>query len=179
MVLVTGGTGYIGSHTVVELQQNGYEVVIADNLCNSKIEVLDYIKEITGIKPAFEQIDVCDYDALTALFDKYEIESVIHFAGLKAVGESVRKPVEYYTNNLVSTLNLCKVMRDFSAPGQNGILDRIFHDTDIFKECHGISSGRCDGDNIVFAEYEVPVRDNNFFAADDLTNQDIDFDFLG
>ena len=112
MVLVTGGTGYIGSHTVVELQQSGYEVVIADNLCNSKIEVLDYIKEITGIKPAFEQIDVCDLDALNALFDKYKIESVIHFAGLKAVGESVKKPVEYYTNNLVSTLNLCKVMRE-------------------------------------------------------------------
>jgi UDP-glucose 4-epimerase len=112
MVLVTGGTGYIGSHTVVELIESGYEVVIADNLCNSKIEVLDYIKEITGVMPAFRQIDVCDEAALTQLFDDYKIDSVIHFAGLKAVGESVRKPIEYYTNNLVSTLVLCKVMRE-------------------------------------------------------------------
>ena len=112
MVLVTGGTGYIGSHTVVELIESGYEVVIADNLCNSKIEVLDYIKEITGVMPAFREIDVCDEAALTKLFDDYKIDSVIHFAGLKAVGESVRKPIEYYTNNLVSTLVLCKVMRE-------------------------------------------------------------------
>lgn len=112
MVLVTGGCGYIGSHTVVELQNNGYEVVIADNLCNSKIEVVDYITQITGIKPAFEEIDICDEVAVKALFDKYEIDSVIHFAGLKAVGESVRKPVEYYSNNLVSTLVLLKVMRE-------------------------------------------------------------------
>ncbi len=111
MILVTGGTGYIGSHTVVELLQNGREVVIVDNLVNSRAEVIDEIETITGIRPAFRQADVCDEAALEALFSSYPIEEVIHFAGLKAVGESVEKPLEYYTNNLVGTLTLLAVMR--------------------------------------------------------------------
>ena len=112
MILVTGGTGYIGSHTVVELQKVGSDVVIADNLVNSKREVVGYIESITGKRPEFVLADVCDYAAMTSLFDRYDIDSVIHFAGLKAVGESVSKPLEYYTNNLVSTLVLLRVMRE-------------------------------------------------------------------
>ncbi len=115
LILVTGGTGFIGSHTVVELQKSGYEVVIADNLVNSKIETLDNIEKITGIKPKFYLADVCDEGALRQIFAENAIEAVIHFAGLKAVGESVSKPYEYYSNNIVSTLTLYKVMRDFSC----------------------------------------------------------------
>ena len=115
MILVTGGTGYIGSHTVVELQNIGKEVVIVDNLLNSKIEVLDYIESITGKRPAFVQADVCDEEAMRKLFSTYEIDSVIHFAGLKAVGESVEKPLWYYSNNLVSTMVLIKVMNEFGC----------------------------------------------------------------
>ena len=115
MILVTGGTGYIGSHTVVELQNIGKEVVIVDNLLNSKIEVLDYIESITGKRPIFVKADVCDEEAMRALFSTYDIDSVIHFAGLKAVGESVEKPLWYYSNNLVSTMVLIKVMNEFGC----------------------------------------------------------------
>ncbi len=112
-ILVTGGTGFIGSHTVVELLTRGYDVVIADNLYNSKAMVVDRIEAITGIRPAFYPIDVQDRKALSDLFDKEEgIEAVIHFAGYKAVGESTRKPIEYYQNNIGSTLVLCDVMRE-------------------------------------------------------------------
>ena len=111
-ILVTGGTGFIGSHTVVELLQAGYEVVIADNLYNSKAMVVDRIETITGKRPAFYELDVCDKEALDALFEKEKIDAVIHFAGYKAVGESTRKPIEYYENNLGSTLTLCKSMRE-------------------------------------------------------------------
>ena len=110
-VLVTGGTGFIGSHTVVELLNAGYDVVIADNLYNSKALVVDRIETITGKRPAFYEIDVQDRAALTDLFDKEGIDAVIHFAGYKAVGESTRKPLEYYSNNIGSTLVLCDVMR--------------------------------------------------------------------
>ena len=115
MILVTGGTGYIGSHTVVEPQNIGKEVVIVDNLLNSKIEVLDYIESITGKRPIFVKADVCDEEAMRSLFSTYEIDSVIHFAGLKAVGESVEKPLYYYSNNLVSTMVLIKVMNEFGC----------------------------------------------------------------
>lgn len=115
MILVTGGTGYIGSHTVVELQNIGKEVVIVDNLLNSKIEVLDYIESITGKRPIFVKADVCDEAAMRELFSTYPIDSVIHFAGLKAVGESVEKPLWYYSNNLVSTMVLIKVMNEFGC----------------------------------------------------------------
>ena len=111
-ILVTGGTGFIGSHTVVELLQSGYDVVIADNLYNSKAMVVDRIEAITGMRPRFYELDVCDKAALDALFDKEKIDAVIHFAGYKAVGESTQKPIEYYENNLGSTLTLCKSMRE-------------------------------------------------------------------
>ena len=115
MILVTGGTGFIGSHTVVELQNNGYEVVIADNLYNSKIETLYNIEKITGKLPKFYQADVCDESAVRKIFEENKIDAVIHFAGLKAVGESVAKPYEYYSNNIVSTLTLWKVMKEFGC----------------------------------------------------------------
>lgn len=111
MILVTGGTGFIGSHTVVELQQTGYEVVIVDNLVNSKADAVDKIAKITGIRPKFYENDVCDEAALEKIFSENEIDAVIHFAGLKAVGESVAKPLEYYSNNIIGTLTLLKVMR--------------------------------------------------------------------
>ena len=94
-ILVTGGTGFIGSHTTVELQNAGYDVVIVDNLSNSKADVVDGIEKITGIRPAFEEVDCCDKDALDAVFNKYpDICGVIHFAASKAVGESVEKPLK-------------------------------------------------------------------------------------
>lgn len=111
-ILVTGGTGYIGSHTVVELQQSGYDVLIVDNLSNSGIEVLDSINEITGIKPLFEKFDLADKEKTDNYFQQnQDIEAIIHFAASKAVGESVEKPLLYYRNNLVSLLNIleCQV----------------------------------------------------------------------
>jgi len=109
-ILVTGGLGFIGSHTVVELLDAGYEVVVIDNLSNSKIDVIDKIKKITGKDITFYQKDVCDLEALEEIFSNHKIDAVIHFAGFKAVGESVREPIMYYENNLVSTLHLCKKM---------------------------------------------------------------------
>lgn len=110
-ILVTGGTGFIGSHTCVELLQAGYDVVIADNLYNSKELVVDRIEEIAGRRPVFYNLDINDREGLEALFDREGIDAVIHFAGYKAVGESTQKPIEYYANNLGSTLTLCDVMR--------------------------------------------------------------------
>jgi len=110
-ILVTGGTGYIGSHTVVELQKVGYEVVIVDNLSNSNIDVLAGIEKITGIRPAFENVDCVDYVSMDRMFEKHNnIEAIIHFAASKAVGESVEKPLLYYRNNLVSLINLLQLM---------------------------------------------------------------------
>ncbi len=111
-ILVTGGMGYIGSHTCVQLIQKGHEVVIFDNLCNSKADVADHIETITGTRPVFVFGDLLDRDALKSVFDTYDIDAVIHFAGLKAVGESVAKPMEYYHNNITGTLNLLFEMRD-------------------------------------------------------------------
>ncbi|AOJ09097.1 UDP-glucose 4-epimerase GalE [Burkholderia mayonis] len=111
-ILVTGGAGYIGSHTAVELLEHGYDVVIADNLVNSKREAIARIEKITGKTPAFHEVDVCDARALAPIFDAHPITAAIHFAALKAVGESVTKPVEYYRNNLDSLLSLLRVMRD-------------------------------------------------------------------
>ncbi|MEH0156123.1 UDP-glucose 4-epimerase GalE [Limibacter armeniacum] len=111
-ILVTGGTGYIGSHTVVELQQQGYEVVIVDDLSNSDIEVLDRIETITGIRPTFEQFNLIDAEKTDALFAKHnDLSAVIHFAASKAVGESVEKPLLYYQNNISSLINLLNAMR--------------------------------------------------------------------
>ena len=104
-ILVTGGTGYIGSHTVVELQNSGYEVIIIDNLSNSSADVVDNIEKVSGIRPAFEKLDCLDFAGLDAVFAKYKgIKAIIHFAASKAVGESVEKPLLYYRNNLVSLI---------------------------------------------------------------------------
>ena len=110
-VLVTGGAGYIGSHTVVELQNAGYDVVVLDNLSNASEKALDRVSKITGKPVKFYKADILDRDALNDIFDKETIESCIHFAGLKAVGESVVKPWEYYENNIAGTLTLVDVMR--------------------------------------------------------------------
>ena len=115
MILVTGGLGFIGSHTVVELLKNKFEVVIIDNLSNSKIGVLDKLKKITGKEIKFYQNDVSDKKALTKIFKENKINGVIHFAGYKAVGESVEKPLMYYRNNIDSTLSLLEVMKDFNC----------------------------------------------------------------
>ena len=114
-ILVTGGTGYIGSHTCVELLNAGYEIVVLDNLSNSKIEVVDKIKKITGKDFKFYEQDLCDEEKLDTLFTNENIDAVIHFAGLKAVGESVEKPILYYQNNLDSTLTLCKIMNKYNV----------------------------------------------------------------
>ena len=117
-ILVTGGTGFIGSHTTVELQNAGYEVVIVDNLSNSNADVIDGIEKITGKRPAFEQVDCCDYDAMDRVFAKYpKIEGVIHFAASKAVGESVEKPLKYYRNNILSLVNLLELMPKHGVKG--------------------------------------------------------------
>ena len=114
-VLVTGGCGYIGSHTCCELLDNGYDVVIIDNLSNSKSDVIDKIEEISGKSVTFYEGDVCDKNILEKIFSENEIGSVIHFAGLKAVGESVAKPLMYYRNNLDSTLSLLEVMNEHNC----------------------------------------------------------------
>lgn len=111
-ILVTGGAGYIGSHTCVELLNAGYEVVVVDNLYNSSAKSLERVEYITGKKVTFYEVDLLDREALNAIFEKETIEAVIHFAGLKAVGESVAKPLEYYHNNITGTLILCDVMRN-------------------------------------------------------------------
>jgi UDP-glucose 4-epimerase len=114
-ILVTGGCGYIGSHTVCELLDNNYEVVIIDNLSNSKEDVIDKIKLITGKPVTFYKGDVCDKELLRKIFSENNIDSVIHFAGLKAVGESVKEPLMYYRNNIDSTLNLLEVMKEYNC----------------------------------------------------------------
>lgn len=117
-ILVTGGTGFIGSHTSVELIEAGYDVVIVDDLSNSKIEVLDGIEKITGVRPAFEQVDLRDRKATENVFRKYpKIEGIIHFAASKAVGESVQKPLMYYRNNIVSLVNLLELMPEYGVEG--------------------------------------------------------------
>ena len=110
-ILVTGGTGFIGSHTCVELLNAGYDVIIADNVYTSKELVVDRIEQITGKRPKFYNLDLRDYDSVSELFDLENIDAVIHFAGYKAVGESVKEPLKYYRNNLGSTINLCKAMK--------------------------------------------------------------------
>lgn len=114
-ILVTGGCGYIGSHTCVELLNEGYNVIIVDNLSNSKKEVISKIETITNKKVKFYENDVCDYNALEKIFSKEKIDAVIHFAGFKAVGESVEKPLKYYKNNLDSTLNLLEIMNKYNC----------------------------------------------------------------
>lgn len=109
-ILVTGGTGYIGSHTCVELIKKGYDIVIADNLSNSKADVVDKIEEITGKRPSFYKVDILDREGMEQIFSAHKIDSVIHFAGKKAVGESVGKPLMYYHNNITGTINVLEAM---------------------------------------------------------------------
>ena len=137
-ILVTGGAGYIGSHCCVELLNEDYEVVVVDNLANSKKEALCRVEEITGKKLAFHQVDLRNKKALNEVFNQYDIDAVIHFAGLKAVGESVEKPLEYYHNNITGTLILCEVMRE------NGVKDIVFS-----------SSATVYGD-----PHEVPIKED-------------------
>ncbi|WP_297554365.1 UDP-glucose 4-epimerase GalE [uncultured Alistipes sp.] len=115
-VLVTGGAGYIGSHTAVELIAAGYDVVIADDLSNSDLRAVEGVRRITGVEVPFEQVDCCDREALGRLFHQYRFDSVIHFAASKAVGESVHEPLKYYRNNLTSFLNVVELMRATGRP---------------------------------------------------------------
>ena len=116
MILVTGGTGYIGSHTIVELINEGFETVIIDNLSNSNVSVLDGIEKITGVRPAFEQFDLTDRGSINQFFEKYHnVEAIIHFAASKAVGESVTKPLLYYHNNIVSLINILEAMKQYTV----------------------------------------------------------------
>ena len=114
-ILVTGGTGYIGSHTVVELIEKGHECIVVDNLYNSSIDVLDHIEKICGIRPCFYDVDITDKDALEKVFIENRIDAVIHFAGLKAVGESVSIPLAYYENNVSGSINLYQLMEKYDV----------------------------------------------------------------
>ncbi len=114
-ILVTGGTGYIGSHTIIELYKKGYEIDVLDNLFNSKVTVLDKIEKISGKKPGFYKLDLLDEKGLDELFSQNKYDLVMHFAGLKAVGESVEKPLEYYKNNVGGTINLLKAMKKYGT----------------------------------------------------------------
>ena len=114
-ILITGGTGFIGSHTIVELLAAGRELVVVDNFCNSKPCVLDRIEQITGKRVKFYEVDLLDYDGLEKVFQENEIDSCIHFAGLKAVGESCAQPLRYYHNNLTGTFNLCALLSKYGA----------------------------------------------------------------
>ena len=114
-ILVTGGTGYIGSHTCVELLANGHDVVIVDNLYNSSISVLNRIEKIAGKKPKFYKADILDVNALDKVFAENQIDGVIHFAGYKAVGESVQIPLTYYQNNIAGSLNLYELMKKYNV----------------------------------------------------------------
>jgi len=116
-IVVTGGTGYIGSHTAVELIEDGFEVILIDNLYNSEAEVADRIGKITGTKPCLEVFDICDREKLNDFFQRNkDVSAIIHFAAYKAVGESVSKPLEYYRNNLVSLINILEGMKDYAVP---------------------------------------------------------------
>jgi len=114
-ILVTGGAGYIGSHTCIELIKAGYEVIVVDNLCNSSLESLKRVEKLADSDIPFHKVDVRDKQALTHVFQQYSIDGVIHFAGLKAVGESLEKPIEYYDTNVGGTFILADVMRDFNC----------------------------------------------------------------
>ena len=114
-VLVTGGAGYIGSHAAVELLEHGYDIVVVDNLSNSSREAINRVKELTGKDFPFYEYDLLDYEAIEEVFRKHDFDSVIHFAGLKAVGESVEIPLKYYHNNITGTLNLCRIMQKYGV----------------------------------------------------------------
>ena len=115
VILVTGGTGYIGSHTCVELLDRGHEVVVFDNLSNSSADVIDRIEQISGRRPVFYRADMIDMDSMRPVFERHKFDAVIHFAALKSVGESVQKPIEYYRNNVAGKINLCDMMREYGC----------------------------------------------------------------
>lgn len=115
-VLVSGGAGYIGTHTCVALIEAGYDVVVVDNFSNSEAAAINGVEQITGRDIAFEQVDTCDIDALRGVFSRHEFDTVIHFAAFKAVGESVAEPLKYYMNNLTSFMNICSLMKEFGRP---------------------------------------------------------------
>jgi UDP-glucose 4-epimerase len=171
-ILVTGGTGYIGSHTSVELIEKGFEVIIIDNLSNSEADVIDRIQMITGVKPVLEVFDLCDRDKLEIFFRKNEdIAAVIHFAAYKAVGESVNKPLEYYRNNLLSLVNLLDAMKQYSVPdmvfsssctvyGQPGKLP-VTEDTPIQPAASPYGNTKQIGESIIL---DTTVSDKNIRA---------------
>ena len=164
MILVTGGMGYIGSHTVVELANAGEkEIVIVDNLYNAKIEVLDKIKKLADAKIHFYQVDVCDKAALEEVFKAHEITCVIHFAGLKAVGESVAKPLFYYKNNIDSTLVLLEVMKEYGIPEFDEdcvkYLTPVLNDL-MTKTLEDFAKFECDS-NSPIEDAEYIIRDEN------------------
>ncbi len=142
-ILITGGTGFIGSHTAVELIQAGYEVEILDNLYNSKIGVLDKIEKLTGVKPKFHEVDLRDAEAMAEVFEDGDFETVIHFAGLKAVGESVEQPLRYYENNVGGTINLLECMQEY---GVNRIIfsssATVYGEQDAEKLSEEMETGR-------------------------------------
>lgn len=156
-ILVTGGAGFIGSHTCVELLDSGHEVVIVDNLANSKASVVDRVAAITGKRPLFVPADVRDHLALRDIFSGHKIDAVIHFAGLKAVGESVRQPLQYYDNNIGSTLALCQVMAEF------GVFQLVFS-----------SSATVYGDpaSVPISE-DFPLKATNPYGRSKLMNEEI------
>lgn len=133
MILVTGGVGYIGSHTVVELMLSGHEILIVDNLCNSKSSVLDRIEQIVGRQPTFVQADVRDHAAMRSIFSEHHVDAVIHFAGLKSVGESVEQPLRYYDNNIQGSLVL------FEAMAESGVKTLVFSSSaTVYGDPHSV-----------------------------------------
>lgn len=171
-ILVTGGAGYIGSHTVVELLNKGEDIVIVDNFVNSKPEVLDRIKKITGKDFKFYEVDILDEENLSKVFEENDIESVIHFAGLKAVGESVVKPIEYYHNNITGTLVLLKLMKKYncnrivfsSSATVYGTPERV----PLTEDCKTGGTTNPYGTTKLFIEQilqDVYVANNNFSVA--------------
>ena len=170
-ILITGGAGYIGSHTTVKLLESGYEVVIVDNLSNSKIEAVRRIEKITGKKVTFYKVDICDKLALEQVFDEHKIDAVINFAGFKAVGESVAKPIEYYQNNISGMLTLLSVMRE------KGCKNIVFSSsatvygnphTVPIKEDFPLSTTNPYGSTKLFIEYmlkDLAVADKEFNIA--------------
>jgi UDP-glucose 4-epimerase len=156
-ILVTGGAGFIGSHTCVELLNSGYDVVIIDNLLNSKASVIDRVATITGKRPLLVRADVRDQAALRGVFSEHQIDAVIHFAGLKAVGESVQQPLQYYDNNIGSTLALCQVMAEF------GVFQLVFS-----------SSATVYGDpaSVPISE-DFPLKVTNPYGRSKLMNEEI------
>lgn len=146
-ILVTGGTGYIGSHTIIELFEKGYEIDVVDNLYNSKIEVLDKIEKICGKKPGFYKVDIRDKKALNDVFERNKYDLVMHFAGLKAVGESVEQPLRYYENNVGGTVNLLECMKE------NGVEKIVFSSSAT-----------------VYGEQDTPKYDESMTTGTGITN---------